>query len=73
MVFNNKLYKKIMKENKEVFEELELYDKTREWPIGRARIDITLNKRIIKKLKMLKEKTGKPISRIVEEAVEKIK
>ncbi len=51
---------------------MENYDKTGEWPIGRERIDITLDKKVIKKLKSLKEKTGKPISRIIEEAVKKI-
>ena len=49
-----------------------LHRKTREWPIGRKRIDITLSKEIIKKLRELKEKTGKPISRIIEEAVAEI-
>ena len=34
---------------------------------------MTLDKKIIKKLKMLRDKTGKPVSRIIEEAVEKIK
>ncbi len=72
MPLNKKLYKKIMEEGKEVFEILENYDKTREWPIGRERIDITLSKRIIKKLRELKEETGQPISRIIENAVAEI-
>ena len=71
MQLTNKLHKKIMKEGKYVFEILENYDKTRVWPIGRARIDITLSKRTIQKLKELKKKTGKPISKIIEEAIEK--
>ena len=58
-----------MKEGKYVFEMLENYDKTRECPIGRKRIDITLNKRTIQKLRKMKEKSGKPISHIIEEAV----
>ncbi|MBI2451628.1 ribbon-helix-helix domain-containing protein [Candidatus Pacearchaeota archaeon] len=61
--------KEIMKKYKDVFDILENYDKTREFPIGRTRIDVTLDKRIIKKLRILKAKTGKPISRIIEEAV----
>jgi len=72
-VLSNKKIKLILKRYKEDFEELELYDKTREWPIGRERIDITLDKKIIKKLKMLKERTGNSVSRIIEEAVEEIK
>lgn len=71
MQLNNRLHKKIMKRGKEVFELFEEYDKTREWPIGRKRIDITLDKRILKKLLEIKAKTGKPISRIIEEAVTK--
>ncbi len=71
MQLTKELHKKIMKEGKYVFETLKEYDKTREWPIGRARIDITLSKRTIQKLKELKKKTGKPISKIIEEAVSK--
>jgi len=58
---------KILKENKEAFEILENYDKTRELPFQRKRIDITLSVATINKLKRIKEKTGKPISRIIEE------
>lgn len=59
--------KKILKEYKDVFEALENYDKTRELPFQRKRIDITLSVHTINKLKQLKEKTGKPISQIIEE------
>jgi len=72
MRLNKKLYNKIMKEGKEVFEMLENYDKTREWPIGRKRIDITLDKRVIQRLKQIKERTGKPVSRIIEEAISRV-
>jgi len=58
---------KILKENKELFETLEKYDKTRELPFQRKRIDITLSVKTINKLRKLKEKTGKPISQIIEE------
>ena len=59
--------KKILKENREVFEALEKYDETRELPFQKKRIDIILPVVIINKLKKLKEKTGKPISKIIEE------
>ena len=61
--------KKIMKEYKNLFETLENYDKTRELPFQRKRIDITLSVESINKLKKIKEKTGKPISQIIEEKI----
>jgi len=61
--------KKILKEYKDVFEALENYDKTRELPFQRKRIDITLSVETINKLKKIKEKTGKPISQIIEEKI----
>jgi hypothetical protein len=69
MPLNEKTIKKIMKENKEAFDMLEHYDKTREKLWARQRVYITLNTRLLKKLKEMKERTGKPISRIIEEAV----
>jgi hypothetical protein len=65
---SNKI-KKIMRKYKDTFEILENYDKTRELPFQRKRIDVTLSVRTINKLKKLKEKTGKPISRIIEERI----
>ena len=59
--------KKILKKYRDVFEALENYDKTRELPFQRKRIDITLSVDTIKKLKLLKEKTGKPVSQLIEE------
>lgn len=59
--------KKIMKKYKKVFDNLENYDKTHELPFQRKRIDLTLSVETINKLKQLREKTGKPISRIIEE------
>ena len=59
--------KQILKKYKYVFDTLENYDKTRELPFQRKRIDITLSIETINKLKELKAKTGKPISRIIEE------
>ena len=58
---------KILKKYKDVFETLENYDKTRELPFQRKRIDVTLSIATINKLKEIKQKTGKPISRIIEE------
>ncbi|MBS3081622.1 hypothetical protein J4416_01625 [Candidatus Pacearchaeota archaeon] len=71
MQLNEKRIKYILNKYKEMFEILENYDKTREWPIGRKRIDITLSKKIIYKLKLIKKKTGKPISIIIEESINK--
>jgi len=59
--------KKILKEYKDVFEALENYDKTHKLPFQRKRIDITLSVRTIDKLKELSKKTGKPVSRIIED------
>ncbi|MEK6908439.1 MAG: ribbon-helix-helix protein, CopG family [Nanoarchaeota archaeon] len=67
--FSDEKIKHILHKYKEMFAVLEQYDKTREWPIGRARLDITLSRKTILKLKKLKEKTGKPISHIIEEAL----
>ena len=61
--------KKILKQYKDVFEALEQYDKTQELPFQRKRIDITLSVETINKLKKIKEKTGKPISQIIEEKI----
>jgi len=64
---NQKKINKILKENKELFEMLENYDKVREFPFQRKKINLTLAKATINKLKKLREQTGKPISRIIEE------
>ena len=69
MQLDEKIIKKIKSKYKDLFDALEQYDKTREWPIGRARIDVTLDKRVIAKLRKLREKTGKPISHIIEDAL----
>jgi predicted CopG family antitoxin len=61
--------KKILKKYRKDFEILENYDRTRELPFQRKRIDLTLSVDAIRKLKELKEKTGKPISRIIEEKI----
>ena len=60
---------KITRKYREMFEALEKYDKTRELPGQRKRIDITLSVRTINKLRDESKKTGKPVSRIIEECV----
>jgi len=60
---------KILSKYKEMFQALEDYDKTRELPFQRKRIDITLSVNAIRKLREISKKTGKPISRIIEEKV----
>ncbi len=59
--------KRILRKYKDVFRALENYDKTRELPFQRKRIDITLSVSTINKLKKLREKLKKPISQIIEE------
>jgi len=66
---NQKQINKIMKKYKDVFEALENYDKTQELPFQRKRIDVTLSVATINKLKKMREKTGKSISKIIEECV----
>ena len=72
MLFDDKTINRIMKKYSDVFDILAYYDKTHEKLWGRGRVDITLNRKIIKKLRDLKKKTGKPISRIIEDAVQQI-
>ncbi|MFA5020003.1 MAG: hypothetical protein WC533_02800 [Candidatus Pacearchaeota archaeon] len=67
---NKKQIEKILKENKYVFDSLAEYDQTRELPSQRKRIDITLSVKTINNLKKLKKKTGKPISKIIEERLD---
>ena len=66
---NQKQISRILKENKDVFEILENYDKTRELPFQRKKIYLTLSVAALNRLKALRQKTGKPISRIIEEKI----
>ena len=66
-----KRIKLILRKYKELFEALENYDNTRDLPTYRKRIDITLSVRTLNKLKTLKTATGKSISKIIEEKIEK--
>ena len=72
MQLNEKNIKRIFNKYKKSFQEMEHYDHTREILWARKRIDITLNQRTIKKLREMKDKTGKPVSQIIEDAVAKI-
>ena len=68
-MLSDKEIKRIMEKGKNVFGALENYDKTRELPFQRKRIYLTFSVRTLNKLKELKAKTGKPISRIIEEKI----
>ena len=61
--------KRILKKYRYIFDSLERYDRTRELPFQRKRIDLTLSVRTINKLKKLSKETGKPISRIIEDRI----
>lgn len=71
MQFDKKTIRRILKKNREAFEMLENYDKTHELPFQRKRIDVTLSVETINKLKNISGKTGKPISKIIEESLNK--
>ena len=58
-----------MHKYRDIFETLENYDKTRELPFQRKRIDLTLSVKTLNKLKALKEKTGKSMSQLIEERI----
>jgi hypothetical protein len=72
MQLNNKEIKRIFEKYKQNFIEMENYDRTREILWARKRIDITLQQRVINKLKEISKRTGKPVSRIIEEAVARV-
>lgn len=62
---------RILKKYKYLFDALKEYDITHTFPFQRKRIDITISYEALDKLKALSKKTGKPVSRIIEEAVKK--
>lgn len=70
MQLDKRTIKRILKENKDVFDALEKYDRTRKLPFQRKRIDVTLSVRTIEKLKAISAKTKKPMSRIIEENIQ---
>ena len=67
MQLNNSKIEHIKRKYRYIFDALENYDKTREIPFQRKRIDITLSVETINKLKSLSKKTNKPISHLIEE------
>jgi len=69
MQLNSKKIKEIFEKYKQSFIEMEHYDKTREKLWAKKRIDITLNQRLINKLKEKSKETGKPVSHLIEEAL----
>ena len=69
MQLNNKKIRRIFGKYKQSFIEMEHYDRTREILWARKRIDITLQQRVINRLKKESARTGKPVSRIIEEAL----
>jgi len=64
---SNEQMKFILHKYSELFKALEEYDKVRELPFQRKKIYLTLSVETLNKLKELREKTGKPISRLIEE------
>ena len=72
MLLNDKEINRLKRKHKQSLDEMEYYDNTFEKLWGRERIDLTLDKKVIIKLKCIKDKTGKPMSKIVEEAIAKI-
>jgi len=68
-----KLINKILKENKDLFDTLARYDETMELPFQRKKINLTLSVETLNNLKKMKERTGKPISRIIEGMVAEVR
>ncbi|MBU4086101.1 MAG: hypothetical protein KKB21_00835 [Nanoarchaeota archaeon] len=64
MKISKKNFYRIMRKYREVFADLENYDKTHELPFHRKRIDITLSARTINKLREESRRTGKPVSHV---------
>ena len=59
----------ILRKYHDLFAALEGYDRTRQLPSDRVRVDLTLSRRVVEQLRQLREKTGTAVSRIVEDAV----
>lgn len=72
MQYTEKKIQALVKKYQNDFYELEHYDRTREKLWGRSRIDVTLQQRIIRKLRDLSKKKGKPISHVIEEAIARL-
>lgn len=64
---NKERITRILRKYKDIFDALEKYDETGKLPFQRKRIDLTLSVETLNKLNKLKQKTGKPVSRLIEE------
>lgn len=63
--------RRIMKENEKYIRMLEEYDKTGKLPIEKIRRSFTLKRLTMKKLKSASKKTGKSMSAIIDNLVDK--
>ncbi|MBI4154157.1 hypothetical protein HY501_02380 [Candidatus Woesearchaeota archaeon] len=63
--------RRIMKENEKYIRMLEEYDRTGELPIQKIRRSFTLKRMTINKLKATSKKTGKSMSDIIDNLVDK--
>ena len=63
--------RRIMKENEKYANMLEEYDRTGEFPLDKVRRSFTLRKMTMNKLRRTSEKTGKSMSAIIDNVVDK--
>jgi len=63
--------RRIMKENEKYANMLEEYDRTGEFPLDKIRRSFTLRKMTVNKLKKVSQKTGKSMSAIIDNVVDK--
>jgi len=62
---------KIMKENEKYAQMLEYYDRTGQFPLHKIRRSFTLKEMNVAKLKGMSKKSGKSMSDILDELIEK--
>ncbi len=62
--------RQIMKENKKYTDMFEEYDRTGVFPLDKTKRTFTLRNMTVKKLKETSKKTGKSMSKIIDELVE---
>ena len=63
--------RRIMKENEKYANMLEEYDRTGEFPLDKIRRSYTLKRMTVNKLKKVSQKTGKSMSAIIDNVVDK--
>ncbi|MBL7206877.1 MAG: hypothetical protein ISS36_04725 [Candidatus Aenigmarchaeota archaeon] len=63
--------KEIMEKYKEYLQMFEEFDRTGKFPLERVRIDLTLQRRNIDKLKKISKKENKKMSHLIDELIEK--